>query len=619
MKLNFVHLPILAVAAFFMAACVGSDDNPAVLPPNPVSPEAQNVDPMEFIIDVPTYVVGDLTGMYGTAFANRLTNKVNTLDERVKLVIFDGTQVPALPDEDYKKILNVYLNGGTVLVIYPRIQSVHDIGNKTFQQPFEKDESLELEALDNGINTFLSFGEKNSGAESMSAIAIRPYGVYVIGNNGEYEETVSGETQDGKLLQPSEPKVIPFDYKESKNDVGRLTDLLVKWIEKKGNKQALTRASDAEQQVQDLMTANEYINSYTHNYSSWGNNETHTMPVELIYHYYPIYDFAKNTDYYVFDIEQRMHAEQVDCWGTKNKDDFKFYNDAVWCNIDGKHDWNVVGPYYHGVKTENSFSGINGEKVFITDYEPQSSVGSSSVSTSHSYSLSFSGNAGFNMSGPTGGVTAGISLGYSTSHSSSMSNVTVGADINSNHANCEYTCQKVNIDLSILDYRHDVLDQFRYSTVSSFETFLVRIENVSDLTKSYTLNITTKTKLGGSGYYWHLAIGYIHWPTHTLTVNRSFTMAKPSRYCRDYRVTCDDEDLRNYLEGMGSVWDPEFTIFTYSEDNLQKEAEKYFDSMIKQVQGDANNGMLKGISGTIVLVEKDSTNPIKTVVIDGGE
>ena len=41
--------------------------------------------------------------------------------------------------------------------------------------------------------------------------------------------------------------------------------------------------------------------------------------------------------------------------------------------------------------------------------------------------------------------------------------------------------------------------------------------------------------------------------------------------------------------------------------------------MIKQVQGDANNGMLKGISGTIVLVEKDSTNPIKTVVIDGGE
>lgn len=341
-----------------------------------------------------------------------------------------------------------------------------------------------------------------------------------------------------------------------------------------------------------------------------------TMPYEIQYFIYGVYDFDHDEDYYFIRQHVVFHASQLQCtensekaW-TKSPKGKKIRLD----NGDVVKEEYFFGPYMRKSRISTYLEDITSETVYIYDPKPESTVGTHGHTSGFSWSANIS--LGFAGSKPTGSLGGGISL--SSSYTNTESDLKVQQSYDSRRT-ATWLLEGIKPEVKygfLSSNKHTVVGTFQTRDWSDDLTWYYRIVH-PDKKKSYSLYVTDYTEIAELNYSFHDYEIAVH-PYQYHYVE----MAPPARFRQEWVMTCSNEALLNNIKSqLSGNWDPNPTTYAFVESRLEDDMESRFAKIKNSIAAIADVLQEQGYTGryTFVVRKQGEAKNFKAFVLDAGK
>lgn len=599
MKVNF-HLPIFA-ALFLLAATSCSDnDNDSPTPPGYIADKLPTEDIIKNTVSGAYLEYGNAENDdFAEAVMERHTlGKATVNGEKVKSVFIDNAVLPSMATGDYENIVADIMTDKTLLVVNPTTEAWNKFAYNiaVAYTDMTRDDRLPENYTEEGKN-FLNMlvrdvrlarandiyglpivrNEKTGVKDIFSSIltirgnVIRSYdndiqkkpdslttAEYKYDNKGNL---VSSDIDD--KAQAVMPKCEANDY-----SVGLMADDIAERIEKgDDNNTAKAPATRAEAgDLKSLMDAQEFSHVFrADNFASYYYfYQRRSCLVETKYYIWSVYDFNKDTDYYI--VHQVITAHNGDLGCTDGNQQWDYVDDnrvrlGSWAG-DMTNKINIL---------DEKGNPVNG--VEIIDPQPTTHLGTASHTTGINYS--FGGNLGLNVLGPNGGIVGSfgftdsyttVTPDYATELNTSGTNINWNFNATNSHIKGYYAWNSENAT-------HDIIPYCYRNDCTFNQSFIYKVKNPKS--ERYMLNAYTSLDLvnyAGINTWFYMTDKYSNYRSDT---KYSFLLNPPTRHKSDWYMAIDvpqgisQESVRKFLEShYGNYWKEAFTCYTFSEGDV---------------------------------------------------
>lgn len=525
--------------------------------------------------------------------------KVSANGDAVKSVFIDDKSLASLAATDYENIVSYIMTDKTLLVVNPTIEEWNKFAYNiaVAYTDMTRDDKLPDNYTQDGKN-FLNmlvrdvrlaraddiYGlpivktEKTGLKDVFSSIltirgnAVRSYDNDIHQRPDSMTSEVYNYDSNGKLISSDiDDKAQAVTPESEANDysVGQMADDIAENIEKdnSGNKTGKTLTTrTATGDLKNLMEAQEFSHVFrADNYaSSKLYYQRRSCIVETKYYIWAVYDFNKDTDYYIVHQVLTAHNGDLGCTdGTQGWD--RVYGDYVYLGSwasDMTNNINLLD------EQGNAVSGVS-----IIDPQPTTHLGTASHTTGINYS--FSGNIGLNVLGPNGGASG--AFGFTDSYTTSTPDY--ATELKTSDSNLRWNFNAANARVKghfawdSKNATHDIIPYCYRNDCTFNQSFIYSIKNPK--AERYMLDVYTSLNLvnyEGENTWFHMTDKYYNYQSDA---SYRVVLNPPTRHQSDWYMAVDvpkkisQESVRNFLAShYGKYWKESFTCYTFSEGDV---------------------------------------------------
>lgn len=599
--LQSVTYSIVMVSTLCLVTTSCKDDNDGVAKEIEAEEYVENptTDKVEVSYGGLTAIVGsDLSDDMGLAISKRLTNTTSQLTDDVKAVVLTPVTLSSgITADQAASLIQLYDKGATIIFVEPKKANLDNFATvlKAGCDLLE-----ERGQVTDGIDAFLALAtmrderRKNDDhtLNNSDAVALRINEMYVVDDIAQQADYSLTNTDAIKVDDNGNVDTVAvvnsnedLAYEVSDYRYGKAADLLMTWMNdasasaaqlEKGKRLAMAKlkATASEVSLKDLMNAQKItVQKSVGPSRAFGR----TMPYEIQYFIYGVYDFDNDDEYYLIRQHLEFHATQLQCtkndkdsW-TKSPKDKKIRLD----NGDIVKNEYFFGPYMRKSRVTTNLENISSETVYLYDPKPETTVGTHGHSSGVSWGIS--GSLGLSSNGDING-TVGWGVTLSETFSNSESDLKV-----------ERTTSSPRMTSWLLEgikpeVKYGFLTSNSHTTVATFQTrdwsddltWYYRISH-PDKSKTYSLYVTDYTEIAELNYSFHDYEIAVH-PLQSHHVD----LDSPCRYKQDWVMTCTNEDLLNNIKSQLKGWESSTTTYAVKAQLLD-------DNMIRRFNGIKNS------------------------------
>lgn len=562
----------------------------------------------------------------------------------VKSVFVNHDVLASLSESDYERIVSYVLTGKSLLVVNPtvdgwnlfayhlavayvamardgRLPDGETEAGRNFLYGLVRDVRLERKDDIYGLPVVKT---SQFGAEDVFASILYVKGNIIRSYDNDIRQkpdTVTSEVyeydKNGQLVASDTDgaarDVMPHSEANA-YDVGLMADDIAEHIEKDDpEKEDAVQSRLPSDDLKSLMNAQQFVSVFrADNYAAPVPNYTRrSCLVETHYYIWAVYDFNKDTDFYLVHQVITSHNGELGC-------------------VSGTQGWDYVGGdyVYFGSWAGDMATTINlldrpGKQVSnvqVIDPQPATHQGTASHTTGMNYS--FSGNLGFNMAGPIGGVsgTIGFNESYTTFTSDYATELkTSGAELSWNF-NADNSHIKGYFAWNGENATHDIIPYCYRNDCTFNQSFIYVVPKpASDW---YTLDVCTKQSLvtyEGKNTWFYMTDRYNNYQSKE---SYQVKLNPPTRFKSDWYMSVDvpqgvsQENVRRFLQShYGKYWQEAFTCYTFAENDVLP-----IYGIMNDLKHDINNDLASwksaGFVGTFSIYVHQSTSPTVVSRID---
>lgn len=584
-----------------------------------------------------TAVIGtDLDDM-GKAIVNRLAQTTDEITDGCKAVVLTpNTLKSGISAKQAAKMIKFYSTGGTIILVEPtdkNWENLEGVINSGLEQ-LEK-EGYEIDGADNSLQ-LLQMIESNVASDShkkneSDAVAFRNDEAYIVNELEEQAELSIENTSAIKDDEKGDTDTIGVvngteynDYDVSDYRYGKSADLLINWMNQaeesakslqrgKEDMAMQLRASGASTDLTNYMNAQKLtIQKSVGPSRAFGR----TMPYEIQYFIYGVYDFDHDEEYYFIRQHVSFHASQLYCTENKEKGWTKSPKGKKirLDNGDVVTDEYFFGPYMRKSIITSYLEDITTETVDLYDPKPETTVGSQSHSSGFNWSIN--GSLGFAGNKPSGSISGGIT--FTSSYTVSESELKVIRTFDGKRRT-SWTLEGIKPEVKygfLSSNKHTLVGTFQTRDWSDDLTWYYRISHPSK-TKTYSLYVQDYTEIAELNYSFHDYEIAVH-PYQYHHVE----MTPPVRFKQEWIMTCSNEALLNNVKSqLSDNWASNTTTYAVIESQLEENMSARFDKIKNSIAAVADVLVEQGYTGTYrfyVRKQGDSKN-FKAFVLDNGK
>lgn len=599
MKANF-HLLIFAALLLLAATSCSDNDSDNPTPPGYIADKLPTEDVIKNTVSGAYLEYGDAEDDdFAEAVMERHTlGKATANGENVKSVFIDNAALASMGTNDYENIVLYIMTGKTLLVVNPTIEAWNKFAyniavaytnmardgrlpdnyseeGKNFLYGLVRD--VRLARPDDIYGLSIVKTEKTGVNDIFSSIltihgnVIRSYdndiqkkpdslttAEYKYDNKGNL---VSSDIDDS--AQAVMPESEADDY-----SVGLMADDIAEHIEKGDNNDiAKTPATRAETgDLKNLMEAQEFSHVFRADNFASDYNLYHRRSclVETKYYIWSVYDFNKDTDYYIVHQVITAHNGDLGCTeGTQGWD--RVIGDNMYLGS-----W--AGDMANNINLLDE-KGNPVDNVSIIDPQPTTHLGTASHTTGINYS--FSGNLGLNVLGPNGGLAG--SFGFTDSYTTSTPDYATELKTSSSNIKWKFNAANAYIKGHFAwdsnNATHEVIPYCYRNDCTFNQSFIYAVKNPKS--ERYMLDAYTSLDLvnyEGVNTWFYMTDKYSNYRSD---IKYRFLLNPPTRHKSDWYMSIDvpqgisQESVRKFLEShYGKYWKESFTCYTFSEGDV---------------------------------------------------
>lgn len=558
--------------------------------------------------------------------------------DKVKSVFIDKAALVSMEQNDYENIVSYIMTGKTLLVINPTTDAWNKFAYNiaVAYTDMTRDDKLPQNYTEDGKN-FLNmlvrdvrlartgdiYGlpivktDKTGTGDVFSSIltvrgnVIRSYDNDILQKPDSLTTTEYKYDSKGNLVSSNtDDNTLPVMPECEANDfsVGLMADDIAERIEKGDNNNAAkapaTRAETGD--LKSLMDAQEFSHVFrADNFASPRlYYQQRSCIVETKYYIWSVYDFNKDTDYYIVHQVITSHNGDLGC-------------------TDGTQAWDHVGGDYvylgswAGDMTNNinlldeKGNAVNG--VEIINPQPTTHLGTASHTTG--ISCSFSGNLGLNVLGPNGGVAG--SFGFTDSYTTSTPDYATELKTSGTNINWNFNAANAHIQGHFAwdskNATHEMIPYCYRNDCTFNQSFIYTVKNPKS--ERYMLDAYTSLDLvnyEGVNTWFYMTDKYFNYKSDT---KYSFLLNPPTRHKSDWYMSIDvpqgisQESVRKFLEShYGKYWKESFTCYTFSEGDILP-VYGVMNSLKHDINNDLASWKSAGFVGKFTIYVHPSTSP----------
>ena len=587
-------LPFLAVTS-----CSDKDDGPSA-PTGYIADKLPTTDVIKNTVSGSYLEYGSPENdEFADAVMKRHTmGKAATYGEAVRSVFIDKSVLPSMAAKDYEDIVSYIMTDKTLLVVNPTVEAWNKFAYNiaVAYTDMTRDDRLPDNYTEDG-KTFLNMlvrdvrlartgdiyglpivkaekpGQNNvfSSILSIRGNAVRSYDNDILQKPDSMTSAVYKYDSSGKLISSEvddKAQAVTPECNADGYSMGLMADDIAENIEKDnagGRTDKTMKTMAAASDLKSLMEAQEFSHVFrADNYASSIYYNRRSCIVETKYYIWAVYDFNKDTDYYIVHQAITAHNGDLGCTdGTQGWD--RVYGDHVYLGSwagDMTNSINLLD------ENGNAASGTS-----VIDPQPTTHLGTASHTTGINYS--FSGNLGLNVLGPNGGVSGafGFNESYTTQTPDYATELkTSGSSMkwNFNAANARI---KGHFAWDSKNATHEMIPYCYRNDCTFNQSFIYTVKNPKS--ERYMLDVYTSLNLvnyEGENTWFYMTDKYCNYmsdATYRVVLN------PPTRHQSDWYMAVDvpqgvsQESVRRFLAShYGKYWNEAFTCYTFSEGDV---------------------------------------------------
>lgn len=596
LKLIFALGLAMSISLF---SCSDDEEKFTVPEENIVEPTPEiTEDQMKVTSDLLTYVFPGEYDEVSECILNRMSNKTTVLTEDVKTVILHNSSISKLQEKDYVDLLEVYANGGNILVVEPTITKwnefvkdmtdVIDTMTTAYPQGLYENIYAMVEAEDNfkqsseNKTIYVSDGgEKDLDEHFYDAIGLRSNDTYYIvdlyDKDGVHTEVNLETDQEGNTGEIEE-KDMDFD-EMTEYEYGNIADCAVNWLNKQKiksekHRNVLLSRGSGEVDLVKLSQAQNFTYTMVCSSPKIDNLQQRQVTGEVHYDIWTFNDLKTHEDYYLIHEAITQHNGELKCESEK---------DEKWMtsSYEGKKGLKFYGPYMDYIMSEPELQLTNGSSgtVSLSNVSPTTTESSSSTTTA--LSVNFNGQAGYGI------AAVGTGIDFSESWTSNTNDLVIRYN---GKGACPTWKYSVN-DAKCYEYwfwvYHTLAPMISKNTCIVNNSWIWKVKNPKG-------KFTLKSRVTYLSQYLQLedgAFSYSYrYPSTGLIYTHHCTLNPPPRYQKDYKLIVfaeeGDEQIEHYIrDNYPSLWKDMLPMATVTENDINP-AKNYVKEFISVIQND---------------------------------
>lgn len=602
---------LLGMSAMMSSCKDETNDAPQSLTTTPQ--EKPTTDEMSVTSDLYTYVFAHAYTEVPARLVDRMKNRTQTLDERVKTVILHNDHIASLKDEDYKMLLKIFANDGNIVVVTPTISqwnafvsrlvgtideliSANDVPAGLSDHAAALMQSVRTgitkeENTDNKTLYVYDGDEEHADEHFCDMVVLRDNDLYYLADLNDADLTTTAFTmttvdENGNPVSDetvTENKVVNYtDY-----DYGKQADLVTAWINEQPNQKireaarmqkgrALMSTRAGLDDLASLVSAqSQYYQFNVNTVSMFWSVATATV----IYDIWAVNDLSKHEDYYLVHQQVTSNNGQLRC----GPEDAKYWFERDY----NGHSWMGYGGYMKVLETSNSLSGNNISRSLLSNVNPGTTEGSTSFTSGISWSLG--GSVGIGSTGVSGGVE------FSKSWTTSIPDLRIDQNNNGSSPSWKYVGNSPEAHAR-WHYEHDAAPGILQNTCTVNNVWIWRQPNPSGAyTLSSSVNVQTEIlAYRTKGLWWSGSTYFTQDNKHDYNI----WLAPPSRAVQKWSMMYSSaNNVDQYLKELyPEYWKPSLTLYTLSDDDTDA-VKAYFAKFTSILKNDVNRWKGNGHSG----------------------
>lgn len=640
MKVLFSISALTALFLLTVTSCSDHDDNPST-PPGYIADILPTTDVIKETVSGAYLEYGNPeSDDFAQAVMKRhKQGKAAANGENVKSVFIDKTSLATMAAKDYEDIVSYIMTDKTLLVVNPTIEEWNKFAyniavaytdmtrddklpdnytedGKNFLNMLVRDVRL---ARTNDIYGLPIVKTDNTAQKDVFSSILSIRGNVVRSYDNDIQQKPDSMTSEvykydsnGKLISSNvddKAQAVTPECEANDYSVGLMADDIAENIEKDDSNDNATKALKtraAAGDLKSLMDAQEFSHVFrADNYASpKGFYQHRSCIVETKYYIWAVYDFNKDTDYYIVHQAITSHNGDLGCTeGTQEWD--RVYGDYVYLGSWAGDMTNKIN-----LLDENGNS-VNG--VGIIDPQPTTHLGTASHTTGINYS--FSGNLGLNVLGPNGGISG--AFGFTDSYTTSTPDYATELKTSDSNLRWNFNAENARIKGHFAwdskNATHDVIPYCYRNDCTFNQSFIYTVKNPKS--ERYMLDVYTSLNLvnyEGENTWFYMTDKYCNYQSDA---SYRVVLNPPTRHKSDWYMSVDvpqgisQESVRKFLkEHYGKYWNEAFTCYTFSEGDVLP-VYGVLNSLKHDINNDLASWKSAGFTGKYSIYVHPSTSP----------
>lgn len=640
MRVKFSISILAALLLMTATSCSDNDDNPSV-PEGYISDKLPTNDVIKKIVSGAYLEYGSPENDdFAEAVMIRHTpGKAIANSDKVKSVFIDKAVLGTMANDDYENIVAYIMTGKTLLVVNPTVEAWNKFAYNiaVAYTNMTRDDKLPDNYTEEGKNFLnmlvrdvrlartddiyglpivktdkMGMGDVFSSILTIRGNVIRSYDNDIQQKADSLTTAEYKYDKNGNLVSSSvddKAQAVMPECEANDYSVGLMADDIAERIEKGDNSNGADKAPATKAETGDLkslMEAQEFSRVFrADNFASPTSlYDRRSCIVETNYYIWAVYDFNKDTDYYIVHQVITSHNGDLECTeGTQGWD--RVIGDNMYLGS-----W--AGDMANNINLLDE-KGNPVDNVSIIDPQPTTHLGTASHTTGINYS--FSGNLGLNVLGLNGGVVG--SFGFTDSYTTSTPDY--ATELKTSGSNIKWKFNAANAYIKghfaweSKNATHEVIPYCYRNDCTFNQSFIYTVKNPKS--ERYMLDAYTSLDLvnyEGVNTWFYMTDKYSNYRSD---IKYCFLLNPPTRHKSDWYMSIDvpqgisQESVRRFLEShYGKYWKESFTCYTFSEGDVLP-VYGVMNSLKHDILNDKASWKSAGFVGKFKIYVHPSTSP----------